>query len=78
MLNDLRARRFRSTTPTSTLCSTNWIRRWGCIEEVSRFGSSDWERAVTRLPAEHRTARWLIRHAAHEGMHHTADIARTT
>jgi len=31
---------------------------------------------VVRQPGEERTARWLLRNAAHEGRHHLADIQR--
>lgn len=37
-----------------------------------------WDRLVTRLPGEHRTARWLVRQAMHEGQHHLDDISKTT
>jgi hypothetical protein len=31
---------------------------------------------VTPLPGEERTARWLVRQAMHEGVHHLGDIHR--
>lgn len=45
----------------------------GFLDEVAR--TSDWDRLANRLPTEVRTARWLVRQAAHEGMHHLRDIA---
>lgn len=79
MLNDLRARRFRynDTNLEAVLDELDAAVR-GCIEEVGKFDQKDWERVVTRLPGELRTARWLVRQAAHEGRHHLGDIARIT
>jgi hypothetical protein len=37
---------------------------------------SGWDRIATRLHGEQRTARWLVRQAMHEGVHHLADIRR--
>ncbi len=78
MLNDLRARRFRynesdlgAVVHELTACTA------GLLEEIAHFGPDEWDRMVTRLPGEHRTARWLARQAAHEGHHHVADIRRT-
>ena len=33
-------------------------------------------RTATRLPGEQRTLLWLVRQAAHEGIHHLGDIER--
>ena len=33
-------------------------------------------RVVTRLPAEERTALWLVRQVVHEGLHHLRDVER--
>ncbi|MDT7682899.1 MAG: hypothetical protein QOG57_3209 [Pseudonocardiales bacterium] len=75
MLNDLRARRFRyneraldGVLDELAACVT------GVGEEINRLRPSDWERTVTRLPGEQRTAQWLLRQAAHEGQHHLQDI----
>ena len=77
MLNDLRARRFRYNDANIDAVLDELASAVdGCIEEVGRFGPADWQRVVTRLPGEYRTALWLVRHAAHEGVHHVADIAR--
>jgi len=48
----------------------------GFCEEVARM--DQWDRMVTRLPGEHRTARWPVRQAMHEGQHHLDDIRWTT
>jgi len=37
---------------------------------------SQYSRTATRLPGEERTLLWLIRQAAHEGLHHLHDIER--
>jgi hypothetical protein len=78
MLNDLRARRFRyndsdlaAVLRELDACSD------GLLEEIARFGPDGWDRLVTRLPGEQRTARWLARQAAHEARHHVGDIRRT-
>jgi len=74
---------------TCTPSSTRWARRSatagvllvhrereqaGCSDEIAKFRAEHWDRVVTRLPGEHRTARWLVRQAAHEGRHHLGDI----
>ena len=46
----------------------------GFCAEVSRVRDDGWDRSCTRLPHEQRTARWLVRHALHEGVHHLADV----
>jgi hypothetical protein len=48
----------------------------GFCDEVARTGERDWDRVGTRLPGELRTARWLVRQATHEGVHHLGDIRR--
>ncbi|MGW4527702.1 zinc-binding dehydrogenase [Amycolatopsis sp. NPDC004378] len=75
MLNDLRARRFHYNDRTLdgvfdelAACVA------GLCEEIERCTRPGWERTVTRLAGEHRTARWLVRQAAHEAMHHLEDI----
>jgi hypothetical protein len=44
----------------------------GLIDEMAR--TSDWDRSFTRQPGEERSARWLVRQALHEAMHHAADM----
>ena len=75
MLNDLRARRFRynerDVVPILDELAANAA---GFCEEIARAGPQDWDRVATRLPGEQRSARWLVRQAMHEGVHHLADI----
>lgn len=75
MLNDLRARRLRyaerEAAPTLDELEAAVA---GVLEEVSRFRPEDWSRPAHRLPGERRTALWLLRNAAHEGIHHLGDL----
>ena len=75
MLNDLRARRFRynnrSVGPVIDELEDNI---GGLHHEAAKFKDPDWLRTATRLPGEVRTARWLLRQAMHEGVHHLRDI----
>jgi hypothetical protein len=48
----------------------------GFSEDVARTDEGDWDRIASRLPGEDRTARWLVRQAMHEGVHHLGDIRR--
>jgi hypothetical protein len=48
----------------------------GFCEQIARTEEGDWDRIATRLPGEDRTARWLVRQAMHEGIHHLGDIRR--
>ncbi|WP_329044468.1 DinB family protein [Amycolatopsis sp. NBC_01488] len=77
MLNDLRARRFRyndrgieGVRDELAACAA------GLGDEIDRLTPPDFDRTVTRLAGEHRTARWLVRQAAHEVTHHLDDIRR--
>jgi DinB superfamily len=74
MLNDLRAKRFRyvELAPDALLVELRF-NVLGFLDEVAR--TTDWDRVATRLPSELRTARWMVRQAAHEGIHHLRDIA---
>ena len=75
MLNDLRARRFRyHTLPVDAVPTELGANVSGLCDEAARFGSAEWERVVTRLPDEERSARWVLRNALHEGLHHVQDI----
>lgn len=77
MLNDLRARRFRyNDRNVSAILEELRAACMGFQAEVERMSDDDFERLVLRKPHEHRTARWLIRQSAHEGVHHLADIRR--
>jgi hypothetical protein len=75
MLNDLRARRFRygERDPVAVLDELGAAVA-GFLDETRRVTGPDWDRTATRLPGERRTARWLVRHAAHEGVHHLRDV----
>jgi GNAT superfamily N-acetyltransferase len=77
MLNDLRAVRFRyvDADPSAVLDELGRA-VVGLGDEIARVRVDGWERTVTRLPGEERTARWLVRHAAHEGRHHVDDLRR--
>jgi len=75
MLNDLRARRFRyNTLPLDAVLTELRANVSGLCDEAARFGSPEWARVVTRLPGEERSARWVLRNALHEGVHHLQDI----
>ena len=75
MLNDLRARRFRyNSRDVRPVLDELADVAAGCCDEVARVEPAGWERVVTRLPGEVRTARWLVRQAAHEGVHHLRDL----
>jgi hypothetical protein len=75
MLNDLRAVRFRynrrELRPVVAELADNVS---GCLAEASSNTATTWERVARRRPGEERTARWLLRQAAHEGLHHVRDI----
>jgi hypothetical protein len=75
MFNDLRARRlrYRERDPHATLDELEAAVA-GFLDEVSRFRPEFWSRPVHRLPGEQRTALWLLRNAAHEGVHHLGDL----
>jgi DinB superfamily len=75
MLNDLRTVRFRHNEyePDAVLRELGFAVA-GCLDEVARV--TDWDRVATRMPTEERTARWQIRHLAHEGLHHQHDVGR--
>jgi len=77
MFNDLRARRFRYNDCDLSATLDELARAAaGFSEQVARTGGRDWDRVASRLPGEDRTARWLVRQAMHEGVHHLGDIRR--
>jgi len=77
MFNDLRARRFRyNDCDIDATLGELAAAAAGFCDEVARTGEHDWDRVATRLPGEERTARWLVRQAMHEGVHHLGDIRR--
>jgi hypothetical protein len=76
MLNDLRAKRFRyNERNIEAVLDDLGAAAVGFRNEVAEIGAEDWGRQISRLPGEHRSARWLVRHAVHEGQHHLRDIA---
>lgn len=76
MLNDLRVRRFRyNERDLLAVLDELAANAAGFCEEAERMPADGWDRTATRLPREHRTARWLVRQAMHEGVHHVRDIA---
>lgn len=77
MFNDLRAVRFRyNDCDLHATLDELAAAVAGFCEQVARTEERDWDRVATRLPHEERTARWLVRQAMHEGIHHLGDIRR--
>lgn len=77
MFNDLRARRFRyNDCDFEATLGELAAAAAGFCEQIARTEEGDWDRIATRLPGEDRTARWLVRQAMHEGVHHLEDIRR--
>ncbi len=77
LFNDLRARRFGyNDCDVAATLDELAAAAAGFREEVTRTAEHDWDRVATRLPGEQRTARWLVRQAMHEGVHHLGDIQR--
>jgi uncharacterized damage-inducible protein DinB len=77
LFNDLRARRFRyNECDLGAVLDELAAAALGFRDEVARMDDRDWDRVATRLPGEQRTARWLVRQAMHEGVHHLGDIRR--
>ncbi len=73
LFNDLRAIRFRyNTADAEAVLAETDAAVEGFVDEITRV--QDWDRVLTRLPGEDRTARWLARQALHEGVHHVGDI----
>jgi predicted pyridoxine 5'-phosphate oxidase superfamily flavin-nucleotide-binding protein len=76
MFNDLRARRLRyNERDAHSVLDELAATVAGFCDEAAVMQAEDWARTVSRLPGETRTARWLLRQAAHEGRHHLRDIA---
>jgi DinB superfamily len=77
MRGDLRARRFRyADADVPAVLGELTAAAAGFTDEVHRMPPDGWDRVVVRLPGEERTARWLVRQAAHEARHHVADVRR--
>jgi hypothetical protein len=75
MFNDLRAVRFSyNTRDLPAVLDELADANMGLRQEVARVPDDGWDREASRLPGEARTARWLVRQAMHEGVHHLRDI----
>lgn len=75
MFNELRARRFRyNDCHLAATLDELAAAAAGFCDEVAGMREQDWDRVWTRLPGEQRTARWLVRQAMHEGVHHLSNI----
>ena len=76
MYNDLRAARFGyRERPLPPVLDELAAAVAGFAEEARRVRTDGWERTGSRRPGEERTARWLVRQALHEGVHHLADVS---
>jgi len=79
MYADWRAARFGyAATRVDVLQAELAAARRGFADEVRAVPGDAWDRTVTRRPDEIRTVRWLVRQAAHECVHHLADVRGTT
>jgi len=77
LFNDLRAVRFRYNDRELTAVVDEFASAIaGFLDEVALTAGPHWDRTATRLPGETRSARWIVRQAMHEGIHHLADIRR--
>lgn len=75
MFNDLRAARFAyARRDLDAVLAELADDIDGFRAEVARVPADGWDRTCTRLPHEPRTARWLVRQALHEGVHHLLDV----
>jgi hypothetical protein len=75
MYNDWRAERFGYNAASVVgVVESVRVGAAGFAAEVRSVPDDAWDRVVTRLPMEERTVRWLVRQAAHECVHHLADI----
>jgi DinB superfamily len=73
LFGDLRAVRFRyAARDLDAVLAELAANAAGFLDEAAAV--TDWERTGSRLPGEERSARWLVRHTAHEGVHHVRDI----
>jgi hypothetical protein len=75
MYGDWRAERFGyAATRVDVLVAELAVATAGLTAEVRVVPDGAWDRTVVRRPGETRTVRWLVRQAAHECVHHLADI----
>jgi hypothetical protein len=73
LFNDLRVLRFRyNDADAGGILHEMDATLEGLVDEMARV--SDWDCTFTRQPGERRTARWLVRQAFHEALHHLADM----
>lgn len=76
MLADVRAERFSyNFLDLDAVLDELAANSRGLMDEIGQLEGEDWVRTVTRRPEEVRTARWIVRHAVHEGVHHVRDMA---
>ena len=79
MYGDWRAERFGYVAmPLDVLLEELGAAANGFAAEVGTVPDDAWDRTVARRPREVRTVRWLVRQAAHECVHHLADITEIT
>ena len=77
MYNDWRAERFSyDRARIDVLLPELGTAMEGFVAEVRSVPEDAWNRTVARRPDEVRTVRWLVRQAAHECVHHLADVRR--
>lgn len=75
MYADWRAERFGyAGIPLDVLLVELAAAGQGFAAEVRSVPEDAWDRTVVRRPEEERTVRWLVRQAAHECVHHLADV----
>ena len=76
MYADWRAERFgyAADSPGGPPRGAGGRRAAGFADEVRAVPDDAWDRTVVRRPEEERTVRWLVRQAAHECVHHLADV----
>ena len=75
MYADWRAQRFGyARTGLDVLSAELAPAAAGFADEVRAVPDDAWDRTVVRRPEEERTVRWLVRQAAHECVHHLADV----
>jgi len=75
MYADWRAERFGyAAMPLDVLLVELGAAATGFAAEVGTVPDDAWDRTVVRRPTEVRTVRWLVRQAAHECVHHLADV----
>jgi hypothetical protein len=75
MYGDWRAERFGyAAMPMDVLVVELGAAATGFAAEVATVPDQAWDRQVVRRPDEVRTVRWLVRQAAHECVHHLADV----